>query len=397
MPRYSEQFKRDAVALYENNEDLSLHAASTELGVNRSSLFSWLQQYGTGKRARTKAMRDKAQATTDSERIRQLEKEVSKLREKRDILRKAAKYFAGRDTLVIRFQFVYDHRTEYSVKRMCHVLKLNRSSFYKWVNTRENRRLKIYSDALIGAQIKTIFDDEHGLYGAKRIAASLNDDTDFGPTNHKKVARIMKSMGLKGFSKRRRCITTRRKPGHRVMPDLVGRTFTADRPNRVYVGDITYLPCKGGKNMYLATVIDAYSRKLVGHALADHMRVSLVIEALSHARKVRGSLNGAILHSDHGSVYTSQAFRDHCTQLGVRQSMGAVGTSADNALAESFNATLKREVLRDRKVFDSPISCRQEVFRWCMRYNTRRRHSWCNLLAPDTFEALTSATLTQAA
>ncbi|QQU78460.1 IS3 family transposase [Corynebacterium striatum] len=397
MPRYSEQFKRDAVALYENNEDLSLHEASTELGVNRSSLFSWLQQYGTGKRARTKAMRDKAQATTDSERIRQLEKEVSKLREERDILRKAAKYFGRRDTLVIRFQFVYDHRTEYSVKRMCHVLKLNRSSFYKWVNTRENRRLKIYSDALIGAQIKTIFDDEHGLYGAKRIAASLNDDTDFGPTNHKKVARIMKSMGLKGFSKRRRCITTRRKPGHRVMPDLVGRTFTADEPNRVYVGDITYLPCKGGKNMYLATVIDAYSRKLVGHALADHMRVSLVIEALSHARKVRGSLDGAIFHSDHGSVYTSQAFRDHCTQLGVRQSMGAVGTSADNALAESFNATLKREVLRDRKVFDSPISCRQEVFRWCMRYNTRRRHSWCNLLAPDDFEALTSATLTQAA
>ncbi|WP_153014920.1 IS3 family transposase, partial [Corynebacterium simulans] len=284
-----------------------------------------------------------------------------------------------------------------SVKRMCNVLKLNRSSFYKWVNTRENRRLKICSDALIGARIKTIFDDEHGLYGAKRIAASLNDDMDFGPINHKKVARIMKSMGLKGFTKRRRCITTRRKPGHRVMPDLVGRKFTADRPNHVYVGDITYLPCKGGKNMYLATVIDAYSRKLVGHALADHMRVSLVIEALSHASKVRGNLTGAIFHSDHGSVYTSQAFGDHCAQLGVRQSMGAVGTSADNALAESFNATLKREVLRDRKVFDNPITCRQEVFRWCMRYNTRRRHSWCNLLAPDTFEALTSATLTQAA
>ena len=130
---------------------------------------------------------------------------------------------------------------------MCHVLKLNRSSFYKWVNTHENRRLKICSDALIGARIKAIFDDENGLYGAKRIAASLNDDTDFGPINHKKVARIMKSMGLKGFSKRRRCITTRRKPGHRVMPDLVVRTFTADTPNRVYVGDITYLPCRGGK------------------------------------------------------------------------------------------------------------------------------------------------------
>ncbi|WP_196189571.1 IS3 family transposase, partial [Corynebacterium guaraldiae] len=110
------------------------------------------------------------------------------------------------------------------------MLKLNRSSFYKWLNTRQERKLKTCSDALIGAKIKTIFDDEHGLYGAKRIAASLNDDTDFGPINHKKVARIMKSMGLKGFSKRRRCITTRRKPGHRVMPDLISRRFTADRP-----------------------------------------------------------------------------------------------------------------------------------------------------------------------
>ncbi|MBK4139962.1 DDE-type integrase/transposase/recombinase [Corynebacterium macginleyi] len=123
------------------------------------------------------------------------------------------------------------------------------------------------------------------------------------------------------------------------MPDLLGRKFTANEPNRVYVGDM-YLPAcdRGGKNMYLATVIDAYSRKLAGYALADHMRVSLVIDALAHAHGVRGSLDGAIFHSDRGSVYTSQAFRNYCSSLGVRQSMGAVGTSADNALAESFNA-----------------------------------------------------------
>ena len=114
----------------------------------------------------------------------------------------------------------------------------------------------------------------------------------------------MKAMGLQGFTKRRRCVTTRRKPGHRVMPDLVGRKFTADEPNRVYVGDITYLPCRGGKNIYLATVIDTYSRKLAGYALADHMRVSLVIDALAHAHGVRGSLDEAVFHSDHGSVYT---------------------------------------------------------------------------------------------
>ena len=153
----------------------------------------------------------------------------------------------------------------------------------------------MYSDAAIGARSTTIFDDEHGLYGANRIAASLKADTSFGPINHKKVARIMKAMGLKGFTKRRRCVTTRRKPGHRVMPGLVGRKFTANESNRVYVGDITYLPCKGGKNMYLTTVIDTYSRKLAVYALADHMRFSLVIDALAHAHGVRGSLDGGCI------------------------------------------------------------------------------------------------------
>lgn len=120
----------------------------------------------------------------------------------------------------------------------------------------------MHSDSLIGAKIRSIFDDEHGLYGAERIAASLKEDPAYTPVNHKKVARVMKAMWLKGLSKRRRCITTKRKPGHRVMPDLVGRIFTANEPNRVYVGDITYLPCKSGKNMYLATVIDTYSGNL---------------------------------------------------------------------------------------------------------------------------------------
>ena len=106
----------------------------------------------------------------------------------------------------------------------------------------------------------------------------------------------MKAMGLKGFSKRRRCITTKRKPGHCVIPDLVGRKFTATEPNRVYVGDITYLPCKSGKNMYLATVIDTYSRKLAGYALADHIQGLLVIDALAHARDVRGCLDEAVFH-----------------------------------------------------------------------------------------------------
>ncbi|WP_268841301.1 DDE-type integrase/transposase/recombinase, partial [Corynebacterium belfantii] len=111
------------------------------------------------------------------------------------------------------------------------------------------------------------------------------------------------------------------------------------------------MPCRNSSTMYLATVIDLYSRKLTGFAIADHMRSSLVIEALDHANTARGGLDGAIFHSDHGSVYTSAAFSIRCQELGVIQSMGAIGTSADNVLAESFNSTMKTEVLRNRKVF----------------------------------------------
>ena len=171
-----------------------------------------------------------------------------------------------------------------------------------------------------------------------------------------------------------------------VFPDLVGRKFTADKANRTYVGDITYLPIADGSNMYLATVIDCYSRRLVGFAIADHMRTLLVQDALHMAKGQRGSLTGAIFHSDHGSVYTSHAFQETCTQLGIRQSMGGVGSSADNALAESFNAALKREVLQDAKTFETQLICRRDVFRWCTRYNTVRRHSWCKHLAPAVFE-----------
>ena len=138
--------------------------------------------------------------------------------------------------------------------------------------------------------------------------------------------------------------------------------------------------------MYLATVIDCYSRRLVGFAIADHMRTSLVQDALLMAKGQRGSLKDAVFHSDHGSVYTSHAFQDTCTQLGDCQSMGAVGTSADNSLAESFNATLKREVMQDSKTFSNQLVCRRKVFRWCTKYNTKRRHSWCGYLAPAVFE-----------
>jgi len=143
----------------------------------------------------------------------------------------------------------------------------------------------------------------------------------------------------------------------------------------------------------LATVIDCFSRRLAGWAIAEHMRTDLVTDALSAAHGTRGSLTGAIFHSDHGAQYSAKAFAQLCTSLEVIQSMGAVGSSADNALAESFNASLKRETLQGAHAWPDEATCRRAVFGWVNRYNTRRRHSYCGHQAPIVYEQQHAATL----
>ncbi len=213
----------------------------------------------------------------------------------------------------------------------------------------------------------------------------------------------MRENGVVGYRKRRRVRTTVPEPADETFGDLLTRDFTAAAPNQRYVGDITYLPLAipgtdgRGKNLYLATVIDCFSRRLVGWAIADHMRTELVIGALRAAQRERGSLRGAIFHSDHGSVYTSKGFAEVCQDLGVRQSMGAVGTSADNSLAESFNAAFKREVLQDATRWADEATCRRQSFRWLARYNTRRRHSYCHNTSPNAYEREFWANLDEAA
>lgn len=296
-----------------------------------------------------------------------------------------------------RFQFVADHSTTYQVKRLCELVEIRRSSYYAWKAGGAGRAERAAADEALTARIRAIHDADNTV-GAPRVTAELNDGApDEDRVNHKRVARVMRTGGIVGYTKKRRVPTTISQPADQKVPDLVKRDFTATAPNRRYVGDITYLPLATGTNLYLATVIDCYSRRLVGWAIADHMRTSLVADALTMAASTRGSLTGSIFHSDHGSVYTSTDYARLCATLGVTQSMGAVGTSADNALAESFNATLKREVLQDAATWPDDLSCRRQVFRWLTRYNTRRRHSWCGYQPPNTYEAAHTATLQTAA
>ena len=298
-----------------------------------------------------------------------------------------------------RFQFVADHtsstdaRPGWTVKRLCALLDVRRSSFYAWLAAAPARAARTAADTALAERIRTVHDGDRTC-GRPRITAELNDTAPAHErVNHKRVGRVMREHGITGYRRRRRVRTTIPAQTDTTVPDLLGRDFTAETPNRVYVGDITYLPLADGQNLYLATVIDCCSRRLAGWAIADHMRTELVEDALRAAAADRGSLAEAIFHSDHGSVYTSRAYVGLCDRLGVRRSMGAVGSSADNALAESFNATLKREALQDNTTWRDEATCRRELFRWLTRYNTRRRHSFCRYQTPNTYETSFAATV----
>lgn len=209
----------------------------------------------------------------------------------------------------------------------------------------------------------------------------------------------MRSIDLAGVRLRRRHRTMIADPAAAKAPDLIGRDFTAAALNTKYVGDITCLPLTGGKFLYLATVIDLASRRLAGWAIADHMRADLVIDALHAAERTRGTLGGATFHSDHGAQYCSRAFAA-CRKAGVTQSMSAVGSSADNALAESFNTTCKRETLQGRRAWDTEREAHLDLFRRPHRYNTVRRHSRLGHRSPIAYERISrtaSTTLAKAA
>ncbi|TMU98226.1 IS3 family transposase [Streptomyces sp. DASNCL29] len=392
MKNYPPQFKADAVALYQSRPEATIRQVAADLGINPETLRNWVRAAGASRpRGRRAEVSTEPPTPLEAENAA-LRKKVRELEEEREILRKAAKYFAGGDALVNRFQFVADHQRRHGVKRLCTILGIARSSFYYWRRTAADRAVRQTADARLAARIRAAHRESDGTYGVPRITAELREAGEC--VNHKRIARVMRSINLAGVRLRRRHRTTIADRAAAKAPDLVGRDFTASEPNTKYVGDITYLPLASGKFLYLATVIDLASRRLAGWAIADHMRTDLVTDALAAAERTRGSLAGAIMHTDHGAQYTSRAFADACRRAGVRQSMSAVGSSADNALAESFNATFKRETLQGRKYWPSEREARLEAFGWLHRYNTRRRHSRLGHRSPIAYETASRTTPT---
>lgn len=235
--------------------------------------------------------------------------------------------------------------------------------------------------------IEAIHAESRGTYGWPRVHAELVLGMGMN-VNHKRVARLMREAGIQGLYRRRRRGCTIRNPADQPAEDLVNRTFTAESPDRLWLTDITEHPTKEGK-LYCAAVMDAYSRRIIGWSIDNHMRTELVIDALGMATLRRKPQSGnTILHSDHGSQFTAWAFGQRLRAAGILPSMGSVGDCYDNSMMESFWGTLQLEVL-DTKTWGTRDELATAIFEWieCW-YNPQRRHSRIGMLSPAEFEAL---------
>jgi putative transposase len=273
------------------------------------------------------------------------------------------------------------NQATHSVRVMCRLLRVSKSGFYAWDGRPLSARAR--QDIGLTALIHAIHRRSKGAYGAPTIHAELADDHAVF-VGKKRVARLMGAAGLQGITPASFVTTTVSDGSNAVATDLVERQFLAEGPDRLWVADITYIPTWAGF-LYLAVVLDVWSRRIVGWSMETHLRTELVLAALNMALGQRRP-QSVVHHSDHGCQYTSYTFGKRCQEMNVVPSMGSVGDAYDNAMAESFFATLEREVLNRRR-FKTQAEARMALFEWIEGwYNPHRRHSSLGYLSPINYE-----------
>ena len=283
----------------------------------------------------------------------------------------------------MRFEFIHAEKASFPIQILCRVLEVSRSGYYRWVDAEPSDHSK--QDQRLKVEIKAVHSESRETYGSPRIHAELQ--AKGFEVGRNRIARIMAEEGITGRRPARFCKTTDSCHDHPIAPDLIERDFSPPGPNQVWAADITYIPTTSGW-AYLAVILDLFSRRVIGWAVADHMRTELIVEALDRAVGTRDLTDELVHHSDRGSQYASSKQREELERRGIRCSMSAKGCCYDNAVAESFFATLKKElVYRTAKWLDYndaslAISEYIQVF-----YNGQRRHSTLGYVSPVEFEA----------
>lgn len=281
------------------------------------------------------------------------------------------------------FTFIAESCSDLPVAAACRAMKVTTSGFYEWQARQVDPALRVREDHALTTTIIEIYRQSRGTYGAPRVHAELRMGAGIR-VGRKRVARLMRTAGIEGIYRRRRRGCTRRDQNAVPSDDLVNRQFAVSGPDRLWVSDVTEHPTDGGK-VYLAVVLDAFSRRVVGWSIADHLRSELVVDALQMAIWRRRP-DGTVVHSDHGSQYTSWAFGRRLRAAGLLGSMGTVGDAYDNAVAESFFGTLQLELL-DRHHWTTRDELASAIFEWIESfYNPTRRHSSVGMLSPIDYE-----------
>jgi transposase InsO family protein len=286
---------------------------------------------------------------------------------------------------VTRYRCVDDQKAAgFPVTAACDAAGVSTSGYYDWrVREAAEPTERQVAEAELVELMRDIFEGSDGNYGVPRMHDELRRAGL--KVNEKRVRRLMRLHGMAGRCRRRRCQTTFPGPDGYVIPDLVGRCFQPGAPDTAWCQDITYIATGEGW-LYLASVLDLGSRRLLGYSMADHMRTELVLDALGMAVTARGGIvAGTIAHADRGSQYTSNDYLEFCQQHQLRPSVGRTGVCWDNAVAESFWESLKRECLQGR-VFATRADARRAIFRWINWYNTTRLHTSLNSVPPIEWE-----------
>ncbi|MES2362637.1 MAG: IS3 family transposase [Pseudomonadota bacterium] len=382
---YAPEFRQQLIELVHAGR--SANDVAKEFGLHATTVAKWVRLSPMGMPAAVPSVKSNVPQgplnAAERQELVELRRKLRQVQMERDILAKANGLVCRqkREDVHNVYQLVKANQAQLPVRALCETLKVSTSGYYDWRDRPLSQRGQ--DNVVLSESIRQAHRASDETYGMPRIRAEL---VDAGiNASRKRIARLMRAMRIQGVSRRRAwCATTKRNKSQRPAPDLVKRVFVSQAINELWVADMTYVPTWEGF-LYLAVVTDACSRKVVGWAFGVQMTADLVISALNMALHSRRP-ESVIHHSDQGSQYTSIAFGNRCREMGVRPSMGTVGDAYDNAMAESFFATLECELIA-RRSWRTKTEARLAVFTWIESwYNPHRRHSALNYLSPNNFE-----------
>lgn len=376
MRSYDKEFKLNAVKLYESS-GRSYKKVAEEMGIPEATLVGWVHAH---KQSGTEAFPGKGHVKPSEQEITELHRELAIVREERDILKKALGIYLLINPQM-KYEFMKQHQAAFSIERMSCVFNVSRSGYYRYIDVGPSKRAQ--ENEHLVEKIKVVHVASRQTYGSPRIHAQLREQGE--TCSRKRVAKLMRKAGVQAKMKQRFKVTTRVNPAARAAPNLLQQDFTAQQPNQRWVADFTYVATQEGW-LYVAVVLDLFSRCIVGLAMSKRMTANLVMSALQQALLHRQPDKGLIHHSDRGCQYTSEVFQGFLQQHGIIVSMSGTGNCYDNAAMESFFHTLKTEHIYFEQYLTRE-QAKRSIFEYAeVFYNRQRKHSTLGYLSPLMFE-----------